>query len=220
MGLTSATRVIMVCALALSASAFDDAAAQAVPEAKLRLDVSPFVGNGWQGTGLVPAGESSAVLDTHTVLGLAGELSRDGFPLRLRVSGSRTLGVNVLRMDGQRSGPDWSLMSQNEVGSASVTSLWADVVVSPFSWNVAPYGFVGLAKRWIDYHDATPGILRPRGSSLQRYGLGVDMRFNFARRSSFWIEAAEQGAARVLGAEAHEVLKYGQLTAGIRLPLF
>lgn len=49
---------------------------------------------------------------------------------------------------------------------------------------------------------------------------GFDLDFNFARRSSLWLEAAVQGEARVLGVERHEMPEYLQLTAGVRLPVF
>src|SRR5690606_28090649 len=109
------------------------------------------------------------------------------------------------------------------LGSASVRSLWSDVIVEPFSGTVAPYGLLGAAYRHVSYdslHDPLDPYFGSSDSDWQmRFGVGTNVRLT--SRSTLWVEAVRDlSPGESLRVGAYSPTEQTSLLFGVKLRLF
>jgi hypothetical protein len=129
------------------------------------LSVSPFVGVGRTAGQLRvipgpgdPSSARSVRLAGHTVMGISAEAGWSLLPLSLRASASRTVGAGMRIGEPVAFCSDCFSFGQDEVGSASVTTFAADLVLRPLPTRIAPYVFAGLSHRRTSFKNTTPEI--------------------------------------------------------------
>jgi hypothetical protein len=195
-----------------------DAAAQSGP----KIEVSPFVATGTKSVvrnipeATAPAGARQVRFHANFMFGLIADLSWHDTPLRLRGGVSRTFGGNLETL---------SQSDMASVASAATTTLWGDVVLTPYSGGFAPYAFVGVARQTTSYGDMDAAIApyfdRTDHDSILRYGIGLEI--DLVGNSVLWMEFAKHSGLQSLSNQAPPSALRGPRPGGamgLRIPLF
>jgi hypothetical protein len=206
------------------------ATADTSAQSPLSVQLSPLVGYGNAGgVTAVPDASSPSTLrtvqfDANFMVGLTAELEWAG-PVGLRAGASRTLGGNLRTFSGwEGCGSNCSRALYSDVGSTTATTLWADLMFRPFSGELAPYAFGGLARRFRSYAEADPAIApyfeRADLQTMLRFGAGLEL--DLSRTGSVWVEIARHRTDKTFGTHGEPRWSQSdtQLTTGFKLRLF
>ncbi len=170
--------------------------------------------------------------DASTFFGVALEVGVPSLFLHGRARLGRTFGGDMVVPAGSvrtSCGPrcTQSEAFEESVGDVSLTTAAIDLRFAPFATRLGPYGFVGLARRTVDYQPQAVGLTRTSSGLdtqwMRAIGLGLD--FHASDRATVWAEYAEHIRGVWPGGQGEPLQfpsplqDYNSLTIGLRIRL-